>query len=687
MLHRLCCKWTSYCHAKTFNLSIFSKPYVGPKSNVFTSKRLHYTLCKTYRKSQRSGFGIPKYKHVSAGNSSKKGVLAKIKDFIFRRKSSSLAGDKGQLATKKKAPTSTEIKRLLSLAKSEKWKLVGAVGLLLISSGISISIPFCIGKVIDTIYSDSENMTATLTYICQVLMCVFVIGAACNMGRIYIMNNSGNIIVKNLREKLFKSIVRQEIGFFDKNKTGELINRLSTDTSLVGRSITMNVSDGLRAVAQGVGGVGMMLYVSPKLTGIVVCVVPPLILMSRYYGSYQKKITKNVQDSLANATQVAEERISNIRTVRAFAQENKEIAAYNSKIEHVLQLMQKEAAALGLFWGLTGFTGNLIILSVLYSGGIMMQSSMITVGELSSFLLYAAYATVSLSGMTSFYSELMKGIGASARIWELTDRVPQIPISGGLIPSTHTAGSIEFKNIMFSYSTRAESLIFNDLSLTVPPGQITAVVGSSGSGKSTLGSLLLRFYDPQNGGVFLDGHNIKTLDPHWLRNQIGTVSQEPALFSCSIAENIVYGAPDMDAVTPAEIESAARKANAINFIKSFPNGFDTIVGERGLMLSGGQRQRLAIARAILKDPKILLLDEATSALDAESEFLVQDALEKLMVDRTVITIAHRLSTIRSANQIAVLDLGAVAELGPYQELMKIQNGIFRKLVERQTITQ
>lgn len=429
------------------------------------------------------------------------------------------------------------------------------------------------------------------------------------------------------------------------------------------------------------------LYVSPKLTGIVVCVVPPLILMSRYYGSYQKKITKNVQDSLANATQVAEERISNIRTVRAFAQENKEIAAYNSKIEHVLQLMQKEAAALGLFWGLTGFTGNLIILSVLYSGGIMMQSSMITVGELSSFLLYAAYATVSLSGMTSFYSELMKGIGASARIWELTDRVPQIPISGGLIPSTHTAGSIEFKNIMFSYSTRAESLIFNDLSLTVPPGQITAVVGSSGSGKSTLGSLLLRFYDPQNGGVFLDGHNIKTLDPHWLRNQIGTVSQEPALFSCSIAENIVYGAPDMDAVTPAEIESAARKANAINFIKSFPNGFDTIVGERGLMLSGGQRQRLAIARAILKDPKILLLDEATSALDAESEFLVQDALEKLMVDRTVITIAHRLSTIRSANQIAVLDLGAVAELGPYQELMKIQNGIFRKLVERQTITQ
>ncbi|XP_061172212.1 ATP-binding cassette sub-family B member 10, mitochondrial-like [Saccostrea echinata] len=678
MSHRLCFKWTTHLNSQSFRLCLISSPYVVPR-------RFRNTFYRTFRNSLVSKSNILRSQNVSTGESTRNSLFNKIKSFVSRRKSSSTTLDKNHV--KKKVPTSEEIYRLLSLAKSEKWKLAGAVGLLIISSGISMSIPFCIGKVIDTIYSDSENMTATLTNICQILICVFIIGAIANMGRIYIMNNSGNIIVKNLREKLFLSIVRQEVGFFDKNRTGELINRLSTDTSLVGRSITMNVSDGLRAVAQAAGGVGMMLYVSPKLTGIVICVVPPLMLVSRYYGSYQKKITKNVQDSLANATQVAEERISNIRTVRAFAQENKEIENYNSKIEHVLQLMQKEAAALGLFWGLTGFTGNLIILSVLYSGGIMMQSSMITVGELSSFLLYAAYATVSLSGMTSFYSELMKGIGASSRIWELTDRVPEIPITGGLVPSAHTAGSIEFSNIVFSYPSRPESFIFNDLSLTVPPGQITAVVGSSGSGKSTLGSLLLRFYDPQEGSVFLDGHDIKTLDPHWLRNQIGTVSQEPVLFSSTIAENIMYGAADMNSVSPAEIEGAARKANALNFIKSFPNGFETIVGERGLMLSGGQRQRIAIARAILKDPKILLLDEATSALDAESEFLVQDALEKLMVDRTVITIAHRLSTIRSANQIAVLDLGAVAEIGPYQELIKIPNGIFRKLVERQTISQ
>ncbi|XP_062573105.1 ATP-binding cassette sub-family B member 10, mitochondrial-like [Saccostrea cucullata] len=678
MSHRICFKWTAYLNSQSFRLCLISSPYVVPR-------RFGNTFNRTFRNSLTSNPSIPRSQHVSTKESTRKSLLFKIKSYVSRRKSSSLA--KNPETSKKKVPTSQEIYRLLSLAKSEKWKLAGAVGLLIISSGISMSIPFCIGKVIDTIYSDSENMTATLTNICQILIFVFIIGAIANMGRIYIMNNSGNIIVKNLREKLFLSIVRQEVAFFDKNRTGELINRLSTDTSLVGRSITMNVSDGLRAVAQAAGGVGMMLYVSPKLTGIVVCVVPPLMLVSRYYGSYQKKITKNVQDSLANATQVAEERISNIRTVRAFAQETKEIENYNSKIEHVLQLMQKEAAALGLFWGLTGFTGNLIILSVLYSGGIMMQSSMITVGELSSFLLYAAYATVSLSGMTSFYTELMKGIGASSRIWELTDRVPEIPITGGLVPSAHTAGSIVFKNIVFSYPSRSESFIFNGLSLNVPPGQITAVVGSSGSGKSTLGSLLLRFYDPQEGSVLLDGHDIKTLDPHWLRNQIGTVSQEPVLFSSTIAENIMYGAADMNSVSPADIEGAARKANAFNFIKSFPNGFETIVGERGLMLSGGQRQRIAIARAILKDPKILLLDEATSALDAESEYLVQDALEKLMVDRTVITIAHRLSTIRSANQIAVLDLGAVAEIGPYQELIKIPNGIFRKLVERQTISQ
>lgn len=581
----------------------------------------------------------------------------------------------------------SEIRRLFSLAKPEKWKLGGAVVLLLISSGVSMAVPFCIGKVIDIIYTSSKegHMKERLTAFCQIMIGVFVIGAFANFGRVYLMQISGSNIVKRLREKLFSSVMRQEMGFFDKTRTGELVNRLSADTTLVGQSVSINISDGLRSVAQAIGGVGMMVYVSPKLTAIALAIVPPIAIMSRIYGKYLRNITKDVQDSLAGATQVAEERISNIRTVRAFGQEKTEIDRYNSGITHVLKLSYKEALARGIFWGSTGLSGNIVVLSVFYYGGMMMTESQLSVGDLSAFLLYAAYIGLSIGGMTSFYSEMMKGLGASTRLWYLIDRQPSIPVHGGLTPSSVT-GNINFKDVSFVYPSRQDADIFQNLSLSVPSGSITAVVGPSGSGKSTIGSLLLRFYDPLEGSISLDGEDIKNLDPTWLRNQIGTVSQEPMLFSCSVRDNIAYGSPDPTTITDAEIIEAARKANAYNFINSFPQKFDTMVGERGLTLSGGQRQRVAIARAILKNPKILLLDEATSALDAESEYLVHEALERLMVGRTVITIAHRLSTIKTADQIAVVDNGQVSEIGSYGQLMEIDNGLFRKLVERQTIT-
>ncbi|KAK3093464.1 hypothetical protein FSP39_016049 [Pinctada imbricata] len=607
---------------------------------------------------------------------------------LFRRKSSKAEVKTDEKAATKATPKASDVKRLLSLAKPEKWKIAAAVFLLLISSGVSMSVPFCIGKVIDLIYNSKEEgkLTENLTFVCKILLGIFFLGAAANFGRVYLINISGSNIIKRLREKLFTSIMRQEVGFFDKNKTGELINRLSADTSIVGTSVTNNISDGLRALAQGIGGVCMMMYVSPKLTCIALAIVPPLILMSRIYGAYVRKLTKQVQDSLASATQVAEERISNIRTVRSFAQEHREIDQYNQKITDILKLAYKESLARGVFWASTGLSGNIIVLSVFYYGGMMMQDSTITIGDLSAFLLYAAYSGVSISGLTSFYSEMMKGLGASSRLWYLTDKEPLIPISGGLIPQGPLSGNIDFQNVVFSYPTREEVAIFSGLNLMVPAGSMTAVVGSSGSGKSTIGSLLLRFYDPAQGSIRLDGKDIRSLDPLWLRHHIGTVSQEPTLFSCTIAENIKYGASDPSSVTQLQIEDAAHKANAFNFIQTFPDSFNTLVGERGIMLSGGQKQRIAIARAILKDPKILLLDEATSALDAESEFLVQDALEHLMVGRTVITIAHRLSTIKSADQIAVLDKGRIAEVGSYQQLMAIPDGLFKKLVERQTIT-
>ncbi|XP_070577360.1 ATP-binding cassette sub-family B member 10, mitochondrial-like [Ptychodera flava] len=585
-------------------------------------------------------------------------------------------------------PNSSEVARLLSLAKPEKSRLAGAILLLIISSGVTMSVPFCMGKIIDIINlsSDNDEMIKTLRTIAKILICVFLFGASANFGRVYLMQTSGQRIIKRLRESVFVSILRQDIAFFDKTKTGELINRLSADAQLVGQSVTSNVSDGLRATAQVIGGVGMMFYTSPQLASVVLAIVPPVAACAVIYGRYMRKITKGVQDSLATATEVADERISNIRTVRAFAQESRENHTYSTQLEKVLKLVYTEALARAGFFGMMGLSGNFIMLSVLYSGGMMMNSAQLTIGDLSAFLLYAGFVGASIGGLSSFYSELMKALGGSTRLWELIDRKPSIPLTDGLQPSlSELEGAICFNNVSFVYPSRTDMPILQNLNLQVPAGSVTAVVGSSGSGKSTLASLLMRFYDPDQGRITVDNMDIRSLSPDWLRNQIGVVSQDPVLFSSSIAENIAYGAPNMNQITTEEIHEAARKANAYQFVQAFPSGFDTLVGERGVMLSGGQRQRIAIARAILKNPKILLLDEATSALDAESEYLVQEALERVMVGRTVITIAHRLSTIKNANTIAVLQNGSIAELGSYDQLIALPNGIFRKLVERQTV--
>lgn len=315
----------------------------------------------------------------------------------------------------------------------------------------------------------------------------------------------------------------------------------------------------------------------------------------------------------------------------------------------------------------------------------MMNESQITVGELSSFLLYAAFVGASIGGLSSFYTELMRGIGASSRLWNLIDRQPVIPLAEGCSPSSNLLGHIEFSDIHFSYPSRPEVAIFSGLDLVVPSGSVTAVVGSSGSGKSTLTALLMRFYDPTSGTLNIDGTNVREFSPHWLRTRMSVVHQEPMLFSTTIAENIRYGAIDTAAISDDQVWEAARMANAEVFIRHFPNQLNTLVGERGVMLSGGQKQRIAIARAIIKNPRILLLDEATSALDAESEYLVQEALERVMVGRTVMVIAHRLSTIKNADQIAVLDQGRIAELGSYGQLMTLPDGLFRRLVERQTV--
>ncbi|VTJ76761.1 Hypothetical predicted protein [Marmota monax] len=486
----------------------------------------------------------------------------------------------------------SEARKLLGLVRPERGRLAAAVGFLAVSSVVTMSAPFFLGKVIDVIYaSPTMDSSASLTDLCLGLTCVFLCGAAANAVRVYLMQSSGQRIVNRLRTSLFSSVLRQDVAFFDKTRTGELINRLSSDTALLGRSVTENLSDGLRAGAQASVGIGMM----------------------------------------------------------------------------------------------TGLSGNLIVLSVLYKGGLLMGAAHMTVGELSSFLMYAFWVGLSIGGLSSFYSELMKGLGAGGRLWELLERQPQMPIDEGVtLREKSFQGALQFKNVHFAYPARPEVPIFQDFSLSIPAGSVTALVGPSGSGKSTVVSLLLRLYDPLSGAVLLDGHDIRQLNPAWLRSKIGTVSQEPVLFSCSIAENIAYGADCPSSVTAEQVERAAEAANAAAFIRKFPRAFHTVVGEKGVLLSGGQKQRIAIARALLKNPRILLLDEATSALDAENEYLVQEALDRLMEGRTVLVIAHRLSTIKNADVVAVLDRGKITEHGKHEELLSRPDGLYRRLMSKQS---
>jgi ATP-binding cassette, subfamily B (MDR/TAP), member 10 len=517
---------------------------------------------------------------------------------------------------------------------------------------------------------------------------IFIIGGLANFGRVYIIQSTGQRIVLRLRQKLFRSILNQEMAFFDHTKTGELINRLSTDTEVVGSSISQNLSDGLRSVIQASASVGMMIYTSPILSALSLGVVPAVTIFAIYFGRYIKKLSKQVQDVLAGATEVAEEKLSNIRTVRAFAQEEKEILTYVNSVDKVMNMKFKEAFASGIFFGTTGFAGNLIVLSVFYFGGSQIASGTISIGDLTSFLIYSVWTGLSISGLSSFYTELMKGVGASHRTWEIIDREPQIPlikIQSSNVSREILNGDITFENIDFSYPSRKDQKIFDNLNLTIPGGKILAVVGPSGSGKSTLASLILRFYDPNQGHIKIGGVDVRNIPQTWLRGHIGTVPQEPVLFSTSIKDNISYGSTDPSNVTLDQVYDAANQANAFSFIESFPDKFNTLVGERGVNLSGGQKQRIAIARAILRNPQILLLDEATSALDSASEYLVQEALDRILENRTVIIIAHRLSTIKNADLIAVLDQGKVIELGTYAELIEKDKGKFKEVVSRQTM--
>ncbi|KAH6590081.1 hypothetical protein BASA61_005374 [Batrachochytrium salamandrivorans] len=597
-------------------------------------------------------------------------------------------------------PLSEQLRRIAHLARPELWILLMALVLLCLSSTVSMSVPLSMGTIIDLVlkelgtgveavpamvqmtprFSDMIKQYMSLPTLFGVLAGVFVVGAAANMGRVILMRTAAERIISRMRGNLFSNIVKQDVGFHDANRSGELISRLSADTVVVGKTLTSYMSDGLRSLVTAGAGITAMLLVNVNLTITMLMIVPPVALGAVFYGRFVRKLSRQTTDSTAEITKFAEEKISNIRTVRAFSQEGKEILQYNNKVHDVYKLGIREALASGLFFGGAGLSGNLVMLAILYHGGNMVQSGAISVGELTTFFLYTVYVGTSVFGLTSWYSDINKGIGASTRLFSLLENNSVIESTAGK-RLEKISGSIEFENAHFAYPTRSDVDIFRGLSFTINPGETVAIVGHSGSGKSTIAQLIMRFYDPLAGTVKIDGVDIRELDPHWIRQSvIALVPQEPILFATSVKENIRYGNPS---ATDEEVLVAAKQANAHEFISTFPDGYDTFVGERGHAISGGQKQRIAIARALLKSPRILVLDEATSALDAASEHLVQEAIDRLILGRTVVTIAHRLSTIQKADRIIMINEGRVVEEGTFNDLMKNESGQFYELVSKQ----
>lgn len=577
----------------------------------------------------------------------------------------------------------SHLPRLIKLAAPEKWIIFIATIALFVSSGTQMLVPAMFGRLIEIISTYQTRAELNLTVFYMIL--IFTVSSVFSFIRGALFTLSGERLVARFRTQVFDAIINQDVSFFDKNQSGELQSRLSNDSSVIQNAVTTNVSMGLRWSVQILVGIGIIFYISWKLTLLMLAIVPPLAIATRKYGSFVRDLSKQYQEGLADAGEVAEEAFSGIRTVRSFAKEDYELERYSESIQKTFEFGKKKSWAYGAFLGGVSFTASLAMAAVLWYGGLLVieNSGELSASQLTSFLLYTIYIAVSLGGLSGLYSTLMSAVGASERLFALIDRVPDIssrPNEKGAMTGVVSVGEIQFKNVSFSYPSRPESEILKAISFTCQPGKVTAIVGSSGGGKSTILSLLQRFYTPTSGKILIDGHDLGLLEHRYLHKSISIVSQEPQLFASSIRQNICYGIEGE--VSESEYIAASKQANAHDFISQFPNAYDTHIGERGVQLSGGQKQRIAIARAILMNPKVLLLDEATSALDSESERLVQQALDRIMLNRTTIVVAHRLSTVRHADQILVIGQGQILEIGEHDALIEANNH-YASLVKHQ----
>ena len=556
---------------------------------------------------------------------------------------------------------------------THKWKFYVGLVFLLLTGATALAFPKLMGMLVDCVKNKDHVLANNIAL---GLVLILFLQSFFSFFRLSLFVNFTENTLANLRLALYSNLVKLPMSFFSQKRVGELNSRISSDITQIQDTLTSTIAEFLRQFILIIGGVILLANESFKLTLLMLSVVPLVAVAAVIFGRFIRKYSKKVQDQVAESQVIVEETMQGISIVKAFANEWYEIARYDGKIRDIVKLAITGGKYRGYFASFIIFCLFGSIVAVVWYGVQLSISGEMSVGQLITFVLYSTFVGASFGGIAELYAQIQKAIGATERVFELLEENPEEINSKEAKDQEKINGDVNFKNVTFSYPSRKEIKVLKGVNFTAKFGQKIAIVGPSGVGKSTIASLLLRFYDIEGGTIEIDGKNIYDFDLETLRGNMSIVPQDVILFGGTIKENIAYGKPN---ATEEEIELAAKQANALSFINGFPEKMETIVGERGIKLSGGQRQRIAIARALLKNPRILILDEATSSLDSESEKLVQEALEILMEGRTSIIIAHRLSTIRSADQILVLDNGVITEQGTHQELLALENGLYKNL--------